>query len=259
MFLVFLVQAVLAGFLFIAAGLSTVWALFRKLKPRQVVLCGAITMGILFTALLLLGRADPKVSPWISLQQYFGTKNFEEEWKADYQSAVKMGFPPDKLDGFKDDYKKYFYDLYPAWVASGCLVFGLLSYYFFSFVLSRITTRVPRATAFREWMIPEPLVFGLIMGVALKVLSRGNPVLDLLGSNLFLFFSMIYALGGFSILAFFYHKWRLPTMLKVLGYFILVQLILDIISAIGFFGLFGVLDIWFDFRKLKNPRPEPTT
>lgn len=234
------------------AGVSTAWALLRQIKPRQVVLTGALTMVLLSTALFILGRSDSKESPWVSFRQYFQSQHFEDEWKADSQTAVKMGIPPEKLTAFKDDYKKYFYDLLPGWIASVSLVFGLLNYYLLSFVLSRITPRVPKAMLFREWMIPEPMVFGLIIGGALKVVPYHQEGLDIAGSNLLLVFAMIYVLGGFSIVSFFLHKWRLPATLRVLSYLILVQLPLDTVCALA------VLDIWFDFRKIKNPKPEPT-
>ncbi len=250
---VLVVQFVLAGFFFLITSLASAWALLRKFKPRQVVLTGASAMVLMALAVSILNRPDPKENALVSFQQYFTDKRFEEEWQADSQTAVKMGAPLDKLEGFKEDYKKYFYNLLPSWVVSGCLVFGLMAYYLVSFILSRVTTRVPKAMAFQEWVIPEPLVFGLIAAGILKVLAGEKIWLDILGSNLLVFFTVIYILGGFSIVSFFLHKWRLPVTVRFLSYLILVQLPLDTVCALG------VLDVWFDFRKLKTRQTQPTT
>ncbi len=248
--LVTLLQLALALLFFGAAGLTSSWALLRGFKPRSVVLTGFGTLLLLVTALFILGRDDASKFPWVSFQQYFEPRHFEEEWKTDREAALKMGVAADKLDGFKDDYQKYFYDLLPGWVLAGCLVGGLLAYYVFSLILSRVTPRVPKAMAFREWVIPEPLVFGLIVAGILKIAAKDHGWMDILGSNLLFFFFVVYVLGGFCIVSFFLHKWRLPATLRVLSYLILVQLPLDAVCALG------VLDIWFDFRKIKTSRPE---
>ncbi len=131
-----------------------------------------------------------------------------------------------------------------AWFSDFWLITWFLS------SLPELTTRVPKAMAFQEWVIPEPLVFGLIVAGILKIVAGEKIWLDILGSNLLVFFSVVYVLGGFSIVSFFLHKWRLPATVRVLSYLILVQLPLDTVCALG------VLDIWFDFRKLKTRQPE---
>lgn len=232
------------------AGLMSSWALLRGFTPRSVVLTGFATLLLLVMVLFILGREDTSKSPWVSFQQYFDSQHFDQEWQSDRDTAIKMGVAADKLDGFKDDYQKYFYNLLPGWISACCLVGGLLAYYVFSLILFRLTSRVPKAMAFREWVVPEPLVFGLIVAGVLKILSKNQGWMDLLGSNLLFFFFTIYVLGGFCIVSFFLHKWRLPATMRVLSYLILVQLPLDAVCALG------VLDIWFDFRKIKTSPPE---
>jgi uncharacterized protein YybS (DUF2232 family) len=252
MWIALFLQLAVAGFFFILAGLSTAWALLKGLRPRSAVLTGAATMALLAAALFFLGHGERGQGPG-SLRGYFSQDTFEQEWKVDSQAAVKMGVSQERMDGFKEDYRKYFYNLFPAWVAVWCLTWGLLAYYAASFALARLTLRVPKAKAFREWVVPEPLIFGLIASGLAKVLAPKGEWLDLLGSNLLLFFAALYLLGGLSIVSFFFHKWRLPATLRVLSYVLLVQLTLDPLCILG------VLDVWFDFRKLKSAPPEPAS
>lgn len=246
------VQLVIMGFFLVMASLAVVWALWRGLTPRAVILTGAGTLALLIAVVLLLGRENPKENPVLSFQSYFSTERFEKDWDANSKTMLRMSVPADKLDAFKDQYRRYFYELLPGWIASACLIYGLLAYYLVSFVLSRLSQRVPRPMPFKDWVLPEPLVFGLIAAGAVKVIPAVGRGWDLLSGNALVLFGSLYVLGGFSIVSFLFNKWRLPATLRVLSYLILVQLPLETVGALG------VLDIWFDFRKIRTPKPEIT-
>jgi hypothetical protein len=232
-------------------GLTTSWALLHRFKPRTVVLTGALTMGFFASALYFLPQWGHHSDGGSLLAQYFGPKQFEADWKANLDSMSKMGVDTDKLTPFKDLYRKYVYFSLPAWEAIRCLLWGLLAYYAASSILSRITTRVPRAIAFREWIVPEPLVFGLIAGGSLKLFALDNGPLDILADNLLVFFVGLYTLAGFSIVSFFLYKWRFPRMLRLVGYIVIFWLTFCSVCCLG------ILDVWFDFRKIKSSVPLP--
>ncbi|HVZ80938.1 MAG TPA: DUF2232 domain-containing protein [bacterium] len=245
-----ILQLAIMGFLFVMAAISVVLALVRGYQPRSVVLAGAGALGLLLCGILAIGREDPKENLAVSIQNYFTDAHFEKDWEANTKAALKMNVSAEKMAAFKDQYHKYFYDLLPSWLGAACLVYGLFAYYLVSFVLSRLTQRVPRAMPFKDWVIPEPLVFGLIGAGALKLIAGPSRELDLLAGNGLVLFGAIYVLSGFSIVAFLFNKWRLPATLRVLSYLILVQLPLETV------GVLGVLDVWFDFRKIKSRKPE---
>jgi uncharacterized protein YybS (DUF2232 family) len=247
---VLFIQLAVTIFFFATASLAVIWALVRGFRPRSVVLTGAGTLGLMICGLLILGRENPKENPILSFQNYFSTAQFEKDWDVNSKTALKMNVPADKLAAFKDQYRKYFYELIPSWIGAGCLLYGLLAYYLVSYVLSRLTQKVPKAMPFKEWVIPEPMVFALIASGALKVIPGLGEGWDLFAGNCLVIFGSIYVLGGFSIVAFLFNKWRLPATLRVLSYLILVQLPLETV------GVLAVLDIWFDFRKIKSNKPE---
>ncbi|HJT24523.1 MAG TPA: DUF2232 domain-containing protein [bacterium] len=232
-------------------ALTTSWALLHKFKPGAVILTGTITVGFFTLASYILPQLSHPADMFSQLSQYFDQAHFEADWKASLDAVSKWGLNPDKSMPPKDLYQKYFYFALPAWEAIRCLLWGLLAYYVVSSFLSRITSRVPKATAFREWIVPEPLIFGLIAGASLKLFARENGILDILADNLLVFFTGLYTIGGFSIVSFFLYKWRLPRMIRVMGYFAIV-VIATIFSICGL----GILDVWFDFRKLKAPPSE---
>jgi uncharacterized protein YybS (DUF2232 family) len=236
-------------------SLATTWALLKGLKPGLAVLSGALVMVIFSTAVFFLDQAGPRQDAVTQIQQYFDPHHFEEQWKLSISSLSKMGFDSGKWEPLKDSYRKYFYWSAPAQVLVFSLMCGLLAYYLVSSIFSRITPKIPKAISFREWMIPEPLVFGLIMGGILKLFAqyfnKDDSWLEILSNNLLVFFLGLYTLVGLSIISFYFYKWRLPAALRVLGYIVAFLFTLYSVCCLG------VLDVWFDFRKLKTPPPTP--
>ena len=227
-------------------SLAAAWALLRGFKPRAVVLTGTLTLTLFLAALFLLVQSNLKQDTLPLFQNYFNeTWNHQAQWLKD------SGFGQDKIDLFKEIYQKYIFYSFPAWLVVNCLFMGLLAYYLSSSILSRVTSRVSKPIPFREWVVPEPLVFGLIVGGLLKIVFKENAPMDILGNNFLVFFVGLYTLSGLSIVSFFFHKWRLPLAIRILSYLVILNLILETICC------FGVLDVWFDFRKLKSAPKEP--
>jgi len=237
----------IAGVLVSLSGLAASWSLLRGLKPRAVVAAGAMAVLLFFAAFFLLLES----SLTQNTQGFFG-QFFDETWTRQAQGLTSMGFSKENIETFKVFFQKYVFYSYPAWLGVIALVSGLVAYYLASSILSRISPKVPKAMAFREWIVPEPLVFGLILGSLFKLLFKENSPLDLIADNLLVFFVMLYALGGLSIVSFFFNKWKLPPVMRFLSYALFLNLVPETICV------FGVLDVWFDFRKLKSAPPEPT-
>lgn len=226
-------------------GLSVSWALLHGLKPRAVVLVGALAMVFLALATFFLPQWGNHQDGLTQLSQYFEQKHFEDEWKTGMDSMSKVGVDTEKLVPFKEFFQKFIYWSSPAWEAIRCLLWGLVAYYVVSLFLSRVIPRISRPIAFRDWILPEPLIFGLIVAGVLKLFARENGPLDIVGDNLLVFFVGLYTLAGFSIVSFFLYKWKLPRFFRILGYVVIFWFTFYSVCCLG------ILDVWFDFRKLK--------
>jgi hypothetical protein len=228
--------------------LTTSWALLHRVKPRMVVLSAALTAAFLSSAISFLPWWESHPNGISRLTQLFDSNQFEVEWKTYLESLGAVGFDTGKIATVKDFYLKVFYLAWPAWEALWCLVWGLLAYYGLSSILSKVFPRVPKPIAFQDWVLPEPLIFGLIIGAILNLYTRTFSALGILGDNLLVFFVVLYTFTGSSILSFFFNKWRVPNMLRFIGYL--------------FFWItysaccLGVLDVWFDIRKIKTTHTE---
>ena len=151
-----LIEMLVTAFFLALTSLTSAWALLKGLKPRQVVGVGAFTMALFLSAVSVLTLTDKKNEAGFTFQGAF-----EQAWAPQVVMMQKMKFTPQDIDLARETFQKYVFFSWPAWLAVGCLLAGLISYYLVSVFLSRITPRV-KPMAFQLWVVPDSLVFGLI-------------------------------------------------------------------------------------------------
>jgi uncharacterized protein YybS (DUF2232 family) len=97
-----------------------------------------------------------------------------------------------------------------------------------------------------RWILPDPLIFGLVASLALLVIPVFS--LRLWGTNFLMVFASLYAGQGAGVLLSYIRKKKLGAWFwLVAGIFVLLQpLFLLILSFVG------VLDLWMDFRQLRG-------
>lgn len=103
-----------------------------------------------------------------------------------------------------------------------------------------------------HWKANELLVWVVIGAGFSQLLPMG--VFRLVGLNVLLVAGTIYLLQGFSIMAFYFDRWNLPKPLRA---FLYALLLLQQYLALGAV-LFGLFDVWVDFRRLSGKPAEPT-
>lgn len=97
---------------------------------------------------------------------------------------------------------------------------------------------------FKEWKLPEPLVwFVVLFGAVFLIMPRP---LSTLGLNGLIICSTLYFFQGLAIAASLLHKWSVPRLIRVLIYTLIFIQSYGII-VLSFLGL---IDVWADFRKL---------
>jgi uncharacterized protein YybS (DUF2232 family) len=101
------------------------------------------------------------------------------------------------------------------------------------------------------WHLPDRLVWLFIGAAVLSLLPLGT--IRLVGINLLILLSLVYVLQGFSILAFFLHKWKTPLLLR---FFVYGMMLFQSFGAMLLLGV-GLADVWFDMRRLGKSAPPP--
>jgi uncharacterized protein YybS (DUF2232 family) len=101
-----------------------------------------------------------------------------------------------------------------------------------------------------QWKAPEPCVWVLIVGGILYLM----PILRLqiAGLNVLLLAGLVYLIQGLGIVVFYLQKASVPPLFRSLAYAVLV---LQPVLLLGV-AAFGLFDLWFDFRRLRNKREE---
>jgi uncharacterized protein YybS (DUF2232 family) len=104
--------------------------------------------------------------------------------------------------------------------------------------------------SYRHWHLPEKVIWVVIGAGILALLPIQS--FRVIGINGLVLLSIIYCFQGLSIAVFFMNKWNVPLLLRSFFYVVII------FQSFGtlFLLLFGIADIWFDFRKLKQESTE---
>ncbi|MFQ5911964.1 MAG: DUF2232 domain-containing protein [Nitrospinota bacterium] len=100
-----------------------------------------------------------------------------------------------------------------------------------------------------RWSMPESAVWVLIASGLAMFFLRREPLFSA-GGNILLLLSFGYFLHGLAILHFFFRKFDVAIVFRVPLYF--VGFTFSYLVA-----LFGLFDLWFDFRKIRTAGPSP--
>ena len=228
------------------ASLAVYWALVRGFKPRIAILMGALIILVYVGGSFAADQLSSHPDSWANIQQ-----TFDEIWQVKAKALAEDKMQQSDIDLIQSIFKEYFLFCLPAWIISGSLFAGFLGYYLVSAFVSRITSRITAPIPFWRWVVPEPLIFGLILGGGVKLLAPEKTWMVMVGDNLLVLFLFIYTFAGLTITSFYFRKWRFPTIARLLTYALLFELTFNAVCILG------IADIWLDFRKLKKQSAEP--
>ena len=242
-FLDFLTLAVLLG----AAASASLWAQARGWRGGVVVLCGAAAASLLlFFRLYALDLPDGRTLASVMQESLSAVVSHQVE------AYQKAGLPADRIREYKDYVEGIYLRFFPGSVGALCLFIGLLSYYPLGWLFSRISPRIPVPQPYREFAVPEPLVFVLALAVGLWAYGMklgAGEVFATWGGSLVVFLAVFYFLEGMGVVSFFFWRWRLRPLFR---FFLYALIILSF--DMRMLAVLGLLDLWLDFRRL---RPQP--
>ncbi len=217
----------LAGAL--AGGVIAGIALEHNRGYGQLVALAAVP-GIIQGLLLLLFQdaflPQEVLTNW--LQQHLPTAELSSEEAAVLQSMVEVAWR-----------------LLPGMVFASHLLVVVLGYRLAQALGPRLRLGVPAALPFRFWRPWGQLIWGPVIGLGLHLVGSGQ--LAALGLNIVVATGLLFAVQGLALVHFFLQRLRFHWTLTVLAY-----LFLSLTSYLGTLVLAGVglLDIWFDWRRL---------
>jgi|GEM_PF-2597042 len=241
-FRVFEFQAGLQYFFWCAAVALVMAGMIRKkfsagktiAAGSAVFLAGTVLM-LLF--LLFVMRENP-------------VKEFFEQLSANInQSLRQMGDNPDLLkDAGISRITGFLYKIWYGLLVIYAVTTVVLYYEAGNLILRHLKMPAVSMPGFCDWKIPDWWIWEFILGAVCAISGKYFKIgiAEILGLNLLIIAVFICFIVGLSILGFYFRKWRLPFLLRWLGYFVAALNLWPVVVVAGLFNT------WFDFRRTKG-------
>ncbi|NLJ23874.1 MAG: YybS family protein [Firmicutes bacterium] len=231
-------------------GLAMGEALREGFPPHRIMLIGTATSVI---SLLLMVAVTAVFLDFNVLETTF------ETMERSLQQALKVyeRFGVEEHPLFKADSLGEFMRLLklalPAALLTTAIIMTFVNYWLARLILNRLGTKLPWLKSFRLWRFPWYLAWGYILGQGLLLVTQGQGNGNLwfgVGLNLQILFNYVFLLQGLAILWFFLDKANLP---KLVRWLIIIFVFNPLFTTLVVW--LGVLDTWFNFRKLGEGEP----
>jgi uncharacterized protein YybS (DUF2232 family) len=141
--------------------------------------------------------------------------------------------------------------LLPALFVLSTAAGALLNYGVVRIVWRRLGGQPPLpAGRLTQWKAPEACVWVLIASGICSFMPF--PGIRMAGLNVLLLVSLVYLVQGLGLIVFYLNKGSVPSIVRSLVYLFLVLQPLLLLGV----AVFGLFDLWFDFRRTGNKREE---
>ena len=141
-----------------------------------------------------------------------------------------------------------------VWLTPALVVINGMSVAFVTcFVIRKTLQKLNLGTSelpmFRHWQIPWHFAWGVIIALAFMLSNNfaGWELGGIIGMNIMFILSPIFLIQGLAVLVFYYHKWQISFLLKVL---LLAIIVLFFPYVIMLLLIIGLLDPLFNYRRL---------
>ena len=233
----------------LSIGYALAYAGLRGDSPAMAGLKGSAALSFSWLLLLLFWAVSSGSSPYASMIATFDA-SFEEAMQYYRQTESMTTETLAMLEETLTQMKVLLPIIVPAILGSTILLICCLTMVMGNRLVGRFCGRQVWPQ-FRLWHLPERLIWLGILSAVLVFLPIAG--LRMLSVNLLILVGVIYSFQGLAVFVFFLHKWNVSVLLRSFLY------VLVFFQSIGtvLLLLFGVADVWFDFRKLRQlPKQE---
>lgn len=141
--------------------------------------------------------------------------------------------------------------LLPGTVFVFMMLTAVVAYRLGQIAAGRFQVALPAALPFRLWRPWSQMIWVLIAGLALKLLVSGRA--EDLGLNLMMVMGVLYAVQGLAVVRFYAGRLGISPLLELVFYLVLI----GSGGAVFFLPCLGLLDTWFDWRRLESVADQP--
>ena len=233
--------------LFIGGGFHYKWSTEKTILYTAA----AAAMGL---------AADLLISSWVMGVSVMRMFTFDPELFEEVAGMIRdsglMSSMFDSQEELLESVREMFDTMHlmiPAALAIYGLFTALTNYAVARIVLRRLKEQVPPLTKLSTFRLPMPFLLGFITGFGILILCgtyfTDNILLMAAGQNITGVFMVLYAFQGFG-LAFYYIGKFAPQMQSTFRFILIFGILLTGFNSLMFISYAGVIDAFFDFRKL---------
>jgi len=162
-----------------------------------------------------------------------------------------MGINPEQLETYKNSLLQSLELIkiaFPAMLILGSVFDTIINYWVTEKILKRLGYSMEPFTPFHQWRVGHSFFWSYLLGIFLLIINTkyNLPVLQRIGVNIQLLFSIIFLITGLAMIAhlFQYYKMK-PFFFWVTCGIVFIQPLLSLLVT-----WIGILDVWIDFRRL---------
>lgn len=234
----FVAIGVVAPGVILGFGINKKWTATSILFA--VALTTALTMGLIAISYGLFFKANFVTEM---------TNMLNESQKISTNMYKQLNIPKEELARQEEVFKiaiQFFISALPAILSASAILMAFLNYVVAGKLLCRLGYTVPPLPIFSEWRAPWVMSWGYIGAILALLAGQSIPIWKQVGMNLLFVFSFWYMLQGLANISFYLQRTSLPRPVRGLMMGGAVFLMGNFLSIVG------LLDTWFDFRKLEK-------
>ncbi len=230
------------GTLGIALGI----AIKRKLSLLEILLIGSATSFISKIFLMVIGMWLMDINPL-----FLGIDQLDQSINQALSFYENMGLNPEQTESVKDSLLQTLEMLklaFPAMLVVASVFDTFINYWVAGKILKRLGYYLKPFVPFYEWRASKSFFWSYAFGIFILLLNSKYKiaVLERIGVNIQLLFSIIFLITGLAVVSYVLHHYKVKSFLCWIVYIIIfIQPFLSLTVT-----WIGILDVWLDFRKL---------
>jgi len=233
----------LLGFGILGIALGT--TIKKKYSLPEILLIGSISSFVAKVLLILIGLWLIDVNPLLlSLDQ------IEQSLQQSLKFYNDIGLNQEQAEVFRDSILQSLELVkiaFPAILITASFFDTIINYWVAGIILKRIGLYIEPIVPLYKWKASKSFFWSYLLGMLILLINTRLkvPLLERIGVNIQLMFSIIFLFAGLAVVAYVLRYYKVKTIFCWLVYILVfIQPVLSLLVT-----WIGMFDVWFDFRK----------
>ncbi len=233
----------LLGFGILGIALGT--TIKKKYSLPEILLIGSISSFVAKVLLILIGLWLIDVNPLLlSLDQ------IEQSLQQSLKFYNDIGLNQEQAEVFRDSILQSLELVkiaFPAILITASFFDTIINYWVAGIILKRIGLYIEPIVPLYKWKASKSFFWSYLLGMLILLINTRLkvPLLERIGVNIQLMFSIIFLFAGLAVVVYVLRYYKVKTIFCWLVYILVfIQPVLSLLVT-----WIGMFDVWFDFRK----------